>query len=112
MFSFDSQEIIKQFQSGKWYDNSAYWAVYRSSWRRQKGSIKQAERMRAGIVDEGNPHTRPPAPASPAPLSQQPVSPGPEPVDGDLDGISDAEMKEALEYAKKLRAQKQGPKSP
>jgi hypothetical protein len=56
--------------------------------------------------------TAPPAAATPAPSSKAPVPAAPETVEEDLRGISDAEMQEALEYARKLRAQKQGSKSP
>jgi hypothetical protein len=52
-----------------------------------------------------------PTAALPATASQAPVPPAPETADDNLGGISDQEMAEALEYAKKLRAQKQSPKS-
>jgi hypothetical protein len=51
------------------------------------------------------------ATATQAPASKAPVPSAPETVEDDLQGITDAEMQEALEYARKLRAQKQGPKS-
>ena len=53
----------------------------------------------------------PPATSTPAPSNQAPVPAAAETADDNLDGISDAEMAEAFEYAKKLRAQKQSPKS-
>jgi hypothetical protein len=56
--------------------------------------------------------TAPQTAATPAPSSKAPDPPAPETAEDDLQGITDAEMQEALEYARKLRAQKQGPKSP
>jgi hypothetical protein len=56
--------------------------------------------------------TAPPTTATATPpANQTPVPAAPETVEDDLTGITDAEMQEALEYARKLRAQKQGPKA-
>jgi hypothetical protein len=69
------------------------------------------------------PSTQPPAPpedlsgqaakSSPPPISPAPGETKPIPADDDLQGISEAEFQEALEYAKRLRREKeqQSPKS-